>query len=121
MSRELLCQYSSLLEGNWLEYFVGLALRITLRRLVRLLGLAIHIKRARDDLYVRASDEWRAGPSLGLRDVPGRVNLPAERVLHIDHLFARMKRLNTYEAKTNAMTRIGSHVSQVLPPPFICE
>ena len=72
MSRELLCQYSSLLEGNWLEYFVGLALRITLRRLVRLLGLAIHIKRARDDLYVRASDEWRAGPSSGLRDVPGK-------------------------------------------------
>jgi len=42
----------------------------------------------------------------------------AERVLHIDHLFARMQRLNTYEAKTNAMTRIGSNLSQVLPPPF---
>jgi hypothetical protein len=47
--------------------------------------------------------------------------LPAERVLHIDHLFARMQRLNTYEAKTNAMTRIGSNLSQVLPPPFSCE
>ncbi len=47
-----------------------------------------------------------------------KVKLPAERVLHIDHLFARIERLNTYEAKTNAMTRIGS---QVLPPPFRCE
>jgi hypothetical protein len=45
----------------------------------------------------------------------------AERVLHIDHLFVRMQRLNTYEAKTNAMTRIGSNLSQVLPPPFTCE
>ena len=50
-----------------------------------------------------------------------KVKLPAERVLHIDHLFARMQRLNTYEAKTNAMTRIGSNLSQVLPPPFSCE
>ena len=50
-----------------------------------------------------------------------KVKLPAERVLHIDHLFARMPRLNTYEAKTNAMTRIGSNLSQVLPPPFSCE
>ena len=44
-----------------------------------------------------------------------------ERVLHIDHLFARMRRLNPYEVKTNAMTRIGSNFSQVLPPPFSCE
>jgi hypothetical protein len=50
-----------------------------------------------------------------------KVKLPAERVLHIDHLFARMQRLNKYEAKTNAMTRIGSNLSQVLPPPFSCE
>jgi hypothetical protein len=50
-----------------------------------------------------------------------KVKLPAERVLHIDHLFVRMQRLNTYEAKTNAMTRIGSNLSQVLPPPFSCE
>jgi hypothetical protein len=44
-----------------------------------------------------------------------------ESVLHIDHLFARMQRLNTYEAKTNAMTRIGSNLSQVLPPLLSCE
>jgi hypothetical protein len=50
-----------------------------------------------------------------------KVKLPAKRVLHIDHLFARMQRLNTYEARTNAMTRIGSTLSQVLPPPFNCE
>ncbi len=31
----------------------------------------------------------------------------AERGLHIDDLFARMQRLNTYEAKTNTMTKIG--------------
>lgn len=47
--------------------------------------------------------------------------LPAERVLHIDHLLARMQRLNTYEAKTNAMTRIGSSLSHVLPLLFRCE
>jgi hypothetical protein len=46
----------------------------------------------------------------------------ADGVLHIDHLFARMQRLNTYEAKTNAMTRIGSNLSQVLLLPlFSCE
>jgi hypothetical protein len=45
----------------------------------------------------------------------------AEQFLHIDHLFARMQRLNTYEAKTNTMTRIGSNLSQVVPPPFSCE
>ena len=39
----------------------------------------------------------------------------------IDHLFARMQRLNTYEATTNTMTTIGSNLSQVLPPPFRCE
>jgi hypothetical protein len=50
-----------------------------------------------------------------------KLKLPAGPVLHIDHLFARMQRLNTYEAKTNAMTRIGSILSQVLPPPFSCE
>jgi hypothetical protein len=50
-----------------------------------------------------------------------KAKLAAEFVLHIDHLFARMQRLNTYEAKTNAMTRIGSSLSQVLPPPFSCE
>jgi hypothetical protein len=32
-------------------------------------------------------------------------------ISHIDHLFAGMQRLNAYEAKTNAMTRIGSNVS----------
>src|ERR1700739_555042 len=50
-----------------------------------------------------------------------KVKPPAERVLHIYHLFAHMQRLNTTEAKTNAMTRIGSNLSQVLPPPFSCE
>ena len=50
-----------------------------------------------------------------------KVKLPPKRVLHIDHMFARMQRLNAYEAKTNAMTRIGSNLSQVLPPPFSCE
>jgi hypothetical protein len=74
-----------------------------------------------DDLYVQGSDEWRAGPSWGLRYGPGKVELSAGRVLHIDHLFARMQRLNTYEAKKNAMTRIGSNLSRVLPPPFSCE
>ena len=69
----------------------------------------------------RASDERRAGLSLGRRAVPGKVKLLAGRVLHIDHLFARMQRLNIYEAKTNAMTRIGSNLSQVVPPPFNCE
>lgn len=47
--------------------------------------------------------------------------LVAVRVLHIDHLLARMQRLNTYEAKTKAITRIGSNLSQVLPLRFICE
>ena len=37
------------------------------------------------------------------------------------HLFDRMQRLNTYEAKTNPATRIGSNLSQVLPPLFSCE
>jgi len=50
-----------------------------------------------------------------------KAKLAAERVLHIDHLFARMQHLNTYEAKTNAMTRTGSNLSRVLPPPFSCE
>jgi hypothetical protein len=50
-----------------------------------------------------------------------KVKLAAERILYIDHLFARTRRRNTYEANTNAITRIGSHLSQVLPPPFICE
>ena len=50
-----------------------------------------------------------------------KLKLPAGRVLHIDHLFARMQRLNTYEAKTNAMTRVGSNLSQALPSPFSCE
>jgi hypothetical protein len=64
----------------------------------------------------------RAGPSRwASATCLEKVKLPAERVLHIDHLFARMQRLNTYEAKTNAMTRIGSNLSQVLPPPFSCE
>ncbi len=43
------------------------------------------------------------------------------RVLHIDHRFARMQRLNVYEAKTSAMTRIGSSLSHVLPRTFSCE
>ena len=47
-----------------------------------------------------------------------KVKLSADRALHIDHLFARMQRLNTYEAKTNARTRIGSSLSHVLPLPF---
>jgi hypothetical protein len=59
------------------------------------------------------------GPSLGVRDVPVKTGRRA--CLHIDHLFARMQRLNTYEAKTNAMTRIGSNLSQALPAPFSCE
>jgi hypothetical protein len=50
-----------------------------------------------------------------------KVTLPAGRVLQIDHLLARMRRLNTYEAKTNAVTKIGSNLSQVLPLPFSCE
>lgn len=50
-----------------------------------------------------------------------KVKLAAECVLHIDHLLAGMQRLKTYEAKTNAMTRIGSNLSQVLPPPLSCE
>ena len=50
-------------------------------------------------------DEWWPGPSLGLRDVLEKVKPAAVRVLYIDHLFARMQRLNTYEAKTNARTR----------------
>ena len=45
----------------------------------------------------------------------------AECVLHIDHLFARKRRLNPYEATTNARTRIGSNFSKILPPPFSCE
>jgi hypothetical protein len=44
--------------------------------------------------------------------------LPAERVLHIEHLFARMRRLNAYEAKRTAMTTIGSSLSRVLPLTF---
>ncbi len=52
---------------------------------------------------------------------PEKIKLAVERVLHIDHLFARMQHLNTYEAKTNTMTRIGSNLSQVLPPAFSCE
>jgi hypothetical protein len=51
----------------------------------------------------------------------GLAKLSAERALHIDHLFARMQRLNAYEAKTNAMTRIGSILTHVLPLPFRCE
>jgi hypothetical protein len=66
-----------------------------------------------------SASAWQAGTSLGLRDVP--LKLPAERVLHMDHLFARMQRLNAYEAKTNPVTRIGSDLSQVLPPLFSCE
>jgi hypothetical protein len=45
----------------------------------------------------------------------------AEPVLHTDQLFARIQRLNTYEAKTNTMTTTGSNLSQVLPPPISCE
>jgi hypothetical protein len=41
--------------------------------------------------------------------------------VQIDHLFARMRRLNTYEAKTNAMTSSGSSLSQGLPLLFRCE
>jgi hypothetical protein len=47
--------------------------------------------------------------------------LPPIACSHIDHIFARMQRLNKYEANTNTMTRIGSNFSQVLPPPFSCE
>ena len=54
-------------------------------------------------------------------DAPGKSKTAAEYVPQIDHLFPPMKRLNTYEAKTNARTRIGSNFSQVLPPPFSCE
>ena len=55
------------------------------------------------------------------KPLPDVVSCPPEGFLQIDHLFARMQRLNMYEAKTNAMTRIGSNLSQVLPPPFSCE
>jgi len=52
---------------------------------------------------------------------PEKAKPPAWSVLHIDHMFARMLRLNTYEAKTNPATRIGSNLSKVLPPLFSCE
>jgi hypothetical protein len=52
---------------------------------------------------------------------PEKAKPPAWSVSHIDHMFARMLRLNTYEAKTNPATRIGSNLSQVLPPLFSCE
>jgi len=51
---------------------------------------------------------------------PGKAKL-LRACSYIDHLFARMQRLNTYEAKTNIMTRIGSNLSHVLSPPFSCE
>ena len=71
---------------------------------------------------VVSSDEWRGRtPRWASATCLEKVKLPAERVLHIDHLFARMQRLDTYEAKTNAKTRIGSNLSQILPPPFSCE
>ena len=74
------------------------------------------------NIIILMADEhvYELPPSVG-RPAWKKFKLPAERVLHIDHLFARMQRLNTYEAKTNAMTRIGSNLSQVLPPPFSCE
>src|SRR5487761_447864 len=81
-------------------------------------------------LYAVYSLASADAPTDGSRAIPNSLNsqsraweskLSAEGVLHIDHLFARMQRLNTYEAKTNAMTRIGSNLSQVLPPPFSCE
>lgn len=40
-----------------------------------------------------------------------KLKLAAGRVLHIDHLFARMQRLNTYDAKTNAMMRVQTIAS----------
>jgi hypothetical protein len=91
------------------------------RRLSRLRVNLGHNVTYRDDSHL-CLDEWWAGPSLGLRDLPGK-SKTARRACsrHIDHLFARMQRLNTYEARTNAMTRIGSNLSQVLPPPFSCE
>jgi hypothetical protein len=62
---------------------------------------------------------WMGQPTIAVMLAKKKLcGLPPKRVLHIDHLFARMQRLNTYEAKTNAMTRIGSNLSQVLPPPF---
>ena len=66
-------------------------------------------------------DEWRPDPRWASATCLERAKLPAERFPHIDHLFARMQRLNTYEAKRNAKTRIGSNLSQVLPPLFSCE
>jgi len=52
-------------------------------------------------------------PVIGLRGVLGKMKLPVERVLHIDHLLL-MQGLNTYEAKTEAKARIK--FTQVLLP-----
>jgi Globin len=107
-----------------------LAFASNIDRLHMLESAITSIGRKHISLNVRPERTCR--DSLGLRTRGGpnarwvatcleKVKLPAERVLHIDHLFARMQRLNTYEARTNAMTRIGSNLSQVLPPPFSCE
>lgn len=52
-------------------------------------------------------------PVIGLRGVLGKMKLPVERVLHIDHLLL-MQGLNTYEAKTKA--RAGSNL-----PRYCCR
>jgi hypothetical protein len=84
---------------------------------------------ARQELYAergtictfKASVEWCPPPRWAFATWLETVKPPTERVLHIDHMFVGMQRLKKYEAKTNAMTRIGSNLSQVLPPPFSCE
>ncbi len=48
-------------------------------------------------------------------------NLSSERDLHIDHLFAHMQRLKTYEAKRNAITATGSSACHGLPLALKCE
>ena len=86
-------------------------------------GIAAEITPSRSLILREVSEARGRGPDPRWASATclEKVKLPAERVLYIDHLFARMQRLNTYEAKTNAMTRIGSNLSQVLPPPFSCE
>jgi hypothetical protein len=75
-------------------------------------------QRLRDDSLHLGLRMSGASDSLGFHDVSVKT---AVRVLHTDHLLGCMQRLNTYEAKTNAMTIIGSNLSQVLPLPFSCE
>jgi hypothetical protein len=72
-------------------------------------------------INTEAINEAIAPWNMTLTGDPKHLGADIGRVLHIDHLFARMQRLNTNEAKTNAITRIGSNLSQILPLPFSCE